>query len=70
MLIDVCIIYSSVPDFEASKYKVTNGEFLEFVESGGYQQRDWTDEGEERGEGREELNSSSCNGTSDVTKYK
>ena len=45
----MCVLFScSVPEFEASKYKVTNGEFLEFVESGGYQQRDlWTDEGED-----------------------
>ena len=43
------LYFGSVPEFEASKYKVTNGEFLKFVESGGYQQRDlWTDEGEER----------------------
>ena len=36
----------SVPEFEASQYPVTNGEFLEFVESGGYQNRDlWSEEG-------------------------
>jgi 5-histidylcysteine sulfoxide synthase len=35
-----------VPEFEASQYLVTNGEFLEFVESGGYRNKDiWTDEG-------------------------
>jgi 5-histidylcysteine sulfoxide synthase len=35
-----------VPEFEASQYLVTNGEFLEFVESGGYSNRDlWTEEG-------------------------
>ena len=38
--------YCSVPEFEASQYLVTNGEFLEFVESGGYQNKDlWTEEG-------------------------
>ena len=37
----------SVPEFEASQYLVTNGEFLEFVESGGYRNKDlWTDEGQ------------------------
>ena len=36
----------SVPEFEASQYLVTNREFLEFVESGGYQNKDlWTQEG-------------------------
>ena len=36
----------SVPEFETTQYPVTNGEFLEFVESGGYQNRHlWTDEG-------------------------
>ena len=39
--------YHSVPAFEASKYKVTNREFLEFVESGGYTKKElWTEEGE------------------------
>ena len=41
------ISFGSVPEFEASQYPVTNGEFLEFVESGGYQNRQlWTDEGQ------------------------
>ena len=47
----VCSLFLSlsVPTFEASEYKVTNGEFLEFVESGGYHQRElWTDEGERK----------------------
>ncbi|KAK3089792.1 hypothetical protein FSP39_006572 [Pinctada imbricata] len=36
----------SVPSFEASKFKVTNGEFLEFVEDGGYEKKDfWSEEG-------------------------
>ena len=36
----------SVPEFEATKYLVTNGEFLEFVREGGYQRQDlWTEEG-------------------------
>lgn len=34
-------------DFEASKYLVSNGEFLEFVKSGGYQNPEfWSEEGE------------------------
>ena len=42
-----CLVFCSVPEFEASQYLVTNGQFLEFVESGGYQNRDlWTDEGQ------------------------
>ena len=47
MLYIVChFICYSVPEFEASQYPVINGEFLEFVESGGYQNRQlWTDEG-------------------------
>ena len=36
----------SVPTFEASRYIITNGEFLEFVLDGGYQREDlWTAEG-------------------------
>ncbi|XP_062622318.1 uncharacterized protein LOC134283831 [Saccostrea cucullata] len=35
-----------VPAFEASKFMITNGEFLEFVESGGYEdEKFWTEEG-------------------------
>ncbi|XP_031562421.1 ergothioneine biosynthesis protein 1-like isoform X2 [Actinia tenebrosa] len=35
-----------VPEFEASKYLVTNREFLEFVEAGGYENKTyWSDEG-------------------------
>lgn len=35
-----------VDDFKASRYLVSNGEFLPFVEQGGYQNQDyWTDEG-------------------------
>ena len=37
----------SVPEFEASQYLVTNEEFLEFVNEGGYSRQElWTDEGE------------------------
>ena len=37
---------SSVPEFKANKYPVTNGEFLEFVNDGGYQKKElWTEEG-------------------------
>ena len=36
----------SVPSFEASKYPITNGEYLEFVVTGGYTRRDlWSKEG-------------------------
>lgn len=36
----------SVPEFEASRYLVTNAEFLEFVRDGGYQRKElWTVEG-------------------------
>ena len=36
----------SVPSFEATKYPITNGQFLEFVVAGGYTRRDlWSDEG-------------------------
>ena len=35
-----------VEDFQATKYLVSNSEFLEFVEAGGYRQQDfWTEEG-------------------------
>ncbi|XP_060556826.1 uncharacterized protein LOC132717387 isoform X2 [Ruditapes philippinarum] len=35
-----------VPSFEASEYLVTNGEFLEFVNDGGYNKKDyWSEEG-------------------------
>jgi formylglycine-generating enzyme required for sulfatase activity len=35
-----------VPKFEASKYQVTNAEFLEFVKAGGYQEEAlWASEG-------------------------
>ena len=37
---------SSVPEFEASKYLITNREFLAFVQDSGYQRKDlWTQEG-------------------------
>ena len=40
----ICI--HSVPDFEATKYLVTNGEFLAFVNDCGYSRRElWTEEG-------------------------
>lgn len=36
----------SVPSFEASKYPITNGEYLEFVVAGGYTRQDlWSKEG-------------------------
>jgi len=39
-------LFFSVPDFEATKYLITNKEFYEFVEDEGYQKRElWTDEG-------------------------
>ncbi len=37
---------AKIPDFEASKYLVTNEEFMEFVEDGGYENDEWwEDEG-------------------------
>ncbi len=37
----------NVDDFEASKYLVSNREFLDFVDAGGYQQQQlWTEEGQ------------------------
>lgn len=40
------LMCTSVPKFEASKYLITNGEFLEFVDAGGYEKREfWTAEG-------------------------
>lgn len=37
---------AEVPAFEAAKYLVSNGEYLEFVEAGGYRNRHhWSDEG-------------------------
>ena len=44
----------SVPEFEATKYPVTNREFLAFVEDGGYKKTGlWTEEGEGGGRGIE-----------------
>lgn len=38
----------SIEDFKASKYLVSNGEFLEFVRDGGYNKEEfWSDEGKE-----------------------
>ena len=38
--------FNRVPAFEATKYKITNRDFYEFVKIGGYGKRDlWTDEG-------------------------
>jgi formylglycine-generating enzyme required for sulfatase activity len=38
--------YGRVPEFEASKYLVSNREFHEFVNDGGYQRKElWTEEG-------------------------
>ncbi|MDF7807537.1 5-histidylcysteine sulfoxide synthase [Pontiellaceae bacterium B12219] len=38
-----CVEFS-VPSFSASKYLVSNGEFLEFLEAGGYSEDAWWDE--------------------------
>lgn len=47
MTVYVLYYIHSVPEFEATKYLVTNGEFLDFVKDRGYQQRElWTEEGE------------------------
>jgi len=44
VIIYLCDI--SVPSFEATKYLITNGEFVEFVDAGGYSRRDvWSVEG-------------------------
>ena len=45
----------SAPEFEATKYPVTNREFLAFVEDGGYKKTGlWTEEGEGGGGGLKE----------------
>ena len=39
-------VTTSVPEFEATQYLVSNREFLDFVVSGSYQKRElWTEEG-------------------------
>ncbi|XP_071483049.1 uncharacterized protein [Diadema antillarum] len=39
-------LHANVPRFEASKYPITNGEFLAFVKAGGYQKEEfWSKEG-------------------------
>lgn len=44
--IDYSEIHMSVPKFEASKYLITNKEYLEFVDCGGYNNKEvWTEEG-------------------------
>lgn len=47
-IVHVCLPPSvhaaQVPEFRASKFKVTNGEFAAFVRSGGYQTRKWWSE--------------------------
>ncbi|BBG66399.1 glutamate synthase [NADPH] large chain [Hydrogenimonas sp.] len=35
---------AEIPDFKASRYLVTNGEFMEFVEAGGYREDRWWEE--------------------------
>ena len=43
----VIYCYFSVPAFEATQYLITNGEFLEFVEKGGYKMKElWSEEGD------------------------
>lgn len=45
-ILHLVIIIISVPEFEASKYLVSNREYLTFVEDGGYQRKElWTEEG-------------------------
>ncbi len=45
IIISLCV-YHSVPKFEAMKYSVTNREFHEFVEDGGYDKKElWSVEG-------------------------
>ena len=39
-------VMDRVPEFEVSKYLVSNREFYEFVKDGGYQRKElWTEEG-------------------------
>ena len=54
LFVFICI---RVPYFEASKFLVTNGEFLEFVRAGGYRNRKyWSEEGMNKKKGlREKL---------------
>ena len=41
--------YGRVPEFEVSKYLISNREFYEFVMDGGYQRKElWTEEGKAR----------------------
>lgn len=41
-----CVMIHSVPKFEASKYLVSNKEFVEFFVCGGYSNKElWTKEG-------------------------
>jgi len=40
------VLFCRVPAFEASKYLITNSEFLEFVKAGGYEtQNFWSKDG-------------------------
>ena len=42
----VCVCVCRVPEFEGTKYLITNGEFLGFVKAGAYSCKDlWTNEG-------------------------
>ena len=46
MCVCTCACVCSVPEFEATKYPVTNREFLQFVEESGYKKKElWTEEG-------------------------
>ena len=46
-LCDTCHSLLRVPSFKASKYLITNREYLEFVNDGGYENsKYWTQEGE------------------------
>lgn len=43
---DTCQSFPRVPPFRASKYLITNREYLDFVNDGGYEDsKYWTDEG-------------------------
>ena len=47
-LSDTCHSLLRVPSFKASKYLITNREYLEFVNDGGYEtSKYWTKEGEQ-----------------------
>ena len=46
MYLSLSYYMTRVPEFETSKYLISNREFYEFVKDGGYQRKElWTEEG-------------------------